>query len=239
MSPSDALAQVKEAVAAATSVHIVGTGTTGGQPLALNLKLVKDKGGAGHVTVNGLSFDIVRIGDKAYFKGSSSFWSKFGGSAAAQLFNGKWLMAPANKGELASFTPLTNLTALTNQVLASHGTLKMGDTTEINGQPAVAIVDQSNGGTLYVATTGPAYPLKLTPGKGKGAITFSDWDQPVHARGAREADRLQQADRRLEVGAARSTGARDPRPRSAARRRPRPTVTPAPRRRRPRAAPRG
>jgi len=179
MSPSDALAEVKDAVTGATSVHIVGTGSTGGQPLGLNLKLVKGKGGAGHITVNGLSFDIIRIGDKAYFKGSSSFWSKFGGSAAAQLFNGKWLMAPANKGELASFTPLTNLTALTNQVLASHGVLKMGATTEINGQPAVAIVDQSNGGTLYVATTGPAYPLKLTPGKGKGAIAFSDWDQPV------------------------------------------------------------
>ena len=179
MSPTDALTQVKDAVNSATSVRIVGTGTSSGQPLALNLKLVKGKGGAGHITVNGLSFDIIRIGDKAYFKGSSSFWSKFGGSAAAQLFNGKWLVAPANKGELASFTPLTNLTALTNQVLSSHGTLKMGDTTEINGQPAVAIVDQSNGGTLYVATTGPAFPLKLTPGKGQGAITFSDWNQPV------------------------------------------------------------
>jgi hypothetical protein len=179
MSPSEALAQVKAAVNSATSVHIVGAGTSGGQPLALNLKLVKGKGGAGHITVNGLSFDIVRIGDTAYFKGSSRFWSKFGGSAAAQLFKGKWLMAPANKGELASFTPLTNLTALTNQVLASHGALKMGDTTEINGQPAVAIVDKSNGGTLYVATTGPAFPLKLTPGKGQGSINFSDWNQPV------------------------------------------------------------
>ncbi len=179
MSPADALKQVKEAVSSATSVRIVGTGKTGGQPLALNLKLVKGKGGAGHITVNGLSFDIIRIGDKAYFKGSSSFWTKFGGSAAAQLFNGKWLMAPANKGELASFTPLTNLTALTNQVLASHGTLKMGDTTEINGQPAVAIVDKTNGGTLYVATTGPAFPLRLSSGEGQGSINFSDWNQPV------------------------------------------------------------
>jgi hypothetical protein len=180
MSPTDAIAQVKKDVATATSVHIVGVGSTGGSPLALNLKLVKGKGGAGHITVNGLSFDIIRIADKAYFKGTSSFWSHFGGTAAAQLFKGKWLMAPANKGQLASFTPLTNITALTNQVLSTHGTLKMGETTEINGQPAVAIIDQTNGGTLYVATTGPAFPLKLVAGKGsKGAITFSEWNQPV------------------------------------------------------------
>ncbi len=99
MSPSDALAQVKEAVAAATSVHIVGTGTTGGQPLALNLKLVKGKGGAGHIAVSGLSFDIIRIGDKAYFKGSSkASGASSRGSAAAQLFNGKWLDGAGEQG---------------------------------------------------------------------------------------------------------------------------------------------
>ena len=182
MTPAQILAKVKQDVAGAKSVHIYGSGTSGGSSIALNLKLVKDKGGAGHLAEGGLAFDIVRIGDTAYFKGSKKFWGNFTKSEALQgFFAGKWLRASATTGDLASFAPLTDIVKLTNQILASHGTLEKGSTTTIDGHKAIAIVDKSDGGTLYVATDGPAYPLELLPGSksGTGKITFGEWNKAV------------------------------------------------------------
>jgi hypothetical protein len=180
MTAAQALTAVKHAVAQATSVRISGTAQAGGKPLTLDLELAAERGGAGHVTAGGISFDIIRIGRQAYVRGDRRFWANFTESAALQtLLAGKWLSAPADSAALASLTPVTNLTALLNEILAGHGPLTMGDTTEIDGTPAIAIVDGATGGKLYVATTGPAYPLELQ-GKGKtGAVTFKDWDVPV------------------------------------------------------------
>lgn len=181
MTPTQILAQVKQAVAAAKTVHVYGSGASAGSKISLNLKLVAGKGGSGHLAEGGLAFDIIRIGKVAYFRGDQKFWSNFTKSGLAQLFAGKWLSASAVTGDLASFTPLTDISALTNQILASHGTITVGPTTTVNGQQAIELIDKTQGGTLYVATNGPAYPLLLKSGKanGNGQITFADWNKPV------------------------------------------------------------
>ena len=171
------VADAKAAVADATSVHIAGAGSANGTTLALDLHLVADKGGEGRVTANGITFDMVRIEDTAYFKADASFWKNFGPSAAALLLQGRWLKAPANTGQLATFTPLTDIDKLFNALLGSHGTLAKGDETTINGQPAIAVNDTTQGGTLYVATTGKPYPLAVQK-SGKGRIDFTEWDEP-------------------------------------------------------------
>ena len=57
--------------------------------------------------------------------------------------------------------------------------MKTGTST-VKGQAAVGVKDTSQSGTLYVATTGLAYPVRITKhGAGGGTITFSEWDQPV------------------------------------------------------------
>lgn len=172
---------MQAAVAHARSVHVVGGGTSGGTAIALDLKLVRNRGGAGHIAVGGLGFDIIRIGNKLYFKGERKFLVHYAGSAAAQLLAGKWFVVSSSTTGFGSFAPLTDLKALISQILSSHGALKKGSTTTIGGQPAIAVIDKTNGATLYVATTGPAYPLALTPSakRGKGAIKFSSWNQAV------------------------------------------------------------
>jgi len=177
--PQEIVTSVKAAVKNATSVHFVGGGSSNGQTLALNLKLEKGKGGTGTVSFSGVTIQIVKDGDKLYFKGGSAFLKQYAGQAAS-LLAGKWLYVPSTMNGFSSFTPLTNMTQLIDKILASHGTLAKGQTTTIDGQPAIAIVDKTNGGTLYVATTGPAYPLELKPKTGnKGLVRFTDWDQPV------------------------------------------------------------
>jgi hypothetical protein len=174
------VASMREAVANAKSVHVVGAATTGGTSMALELKLVTGKGGAGHIAIDGLGFDIVRIGNKIFFKGQKKFLVHYAGPTA-QLLAGKWFVVKAGTRGFGSLAPLTSLDGLVSQILSTHGKLEKGATTTIDGQPAIAIKDSTSGGTLFVATTGPAYPLRLTPGptKGKGVIDFRDWDQPI------------------------------------------------------------
>ncbi len=169
------VADAKAAALAASSVHVSGSA---GTALVINLRLVAGKGGEGRMTANGLAFDIIRIDDSAYFRGDASFWRQFGGNAAATLFKGKWLKAPAATGRLASLTPLTDISKLFTAMFASHGTLTVGKETTIGGQPAIGIVDRSEGGTLYIATTGKPYPVAIRK-SGSGAINFDEWDKVV------------------------------------------------------------
>jgi len=169
------VADAQAAALGASAVHVSGSA---GANLAVNLHLVAGKGGEGQMRANGLTFQIVRIGNDAYFKGDATFWRHIGGGAAAALLNGRWLKAPAASGRLASLTPLTDITKLFNSIFASHGTLVVGKATSVSGHPAIAVDDKTQGGTLFVATTGKPYPLALRK-HGSGSITFDEWDAPV------------------------------------------------------------
>jgi hypothetical protein len=187
---------VDDAIAAAstaTSVHIVGSVLNAGKPLKLDLNLANGQGGTGMVTVNGLAFNTIRIGTKAYFKGGAAFWSHFGGSGLGTQLNGRWVEASATTGDLASFTPLTDLKELFTSVLGTHGPLeKATNQLKINGEPAIAIIDSGSNNTLFIAADGPPYPLKLAEKDGH-SVTFDRWNQPVSLEApanAAELDKL-------------------------------------------------
>ncbi len=180
-SPTEILAATKAAADSATSVHVAGTLNSGGSLITLDLNLIAGHGGRGQISEGGLSFELIVVEDTVYIKGSPSFYSHFGGAAAAQLFQGKWLRAPATSGELASLAPLTNLATLLNQTLSGHGTLVKGATTTIVGQPVIELRDTAKDGSLFVATTGQPYPIEIVKrgGSETGHVSFTHWDEPV------------------------------------------------------------
>ena len=125
-------------------------------------------------------FKLILAGNTAYISGSTAFYKHLGGTAAAQLLAGKWLKVPTTTGEFASFSSLTDMRKLIDTTLASHGTLQKGATSTVGGQQAVAVTDTTNGGALYVATTGKPYPLQISKGGSEsGTISFDRWNQPV------------------------------------------------------------
>jgi hypothetical protein len=180
-SPEQILEASKQAARQASSVHIVGTITSEGKPITLDMELLAGKGGKGTISQEGFKIQIIQTGGAVYINGSSDFYKHVTGSApAAALLQGKWLKAPANSGELASLAELTDLSKLIDTALASHGTLSKGEETTIEGQKAIPLKDKTKGGTLYVAATGKPYPLQISKeGKESGKVTFNRWDQPV------------------------------------------------------------
>ncbi len=179
-SANEILTATGKAADAATSVHVSGQLTSGSERLTLDLDLQAGKGGRGQVAEKGLSFELISLGSTLYIKGSPAFYKKFAGNAAAQLFQGKWLKAPSNSGELAELGSLTDLHKLIEDVLVGHGKLAKGATSTVNGQKAVAINDTTKGGTLYVAATGTPYPIQISKtGSEAGIVKFENWNKPV------------------------------------------------------------
>jgi hypothetical protein len=179
-SPTQILAATKKVADAATSVHVSGSLVSGGTPISIDVNLIAGKGGRGKLSQNGLAFELIEVANTVYIKGSSSFYKHIGGSAAAQLLQGKWLKAPASSSGFASIGQLTNLRQLVDQTLADHGTLSKSGTTTIQGQKVVGVTDKGKGGTLYIAATGKPYPVQISRnGAGTGTITFDRWNEPV------------------------------------------------------------
>jgi hypothetical protein len=177
--PNDIATAASGAVSKVNSVHVAGAVASGSSRFTINLSLVNGKGGTGSMSQGGLSFKIITVNQEVYINGSPTFWRQFGGASAAQLLSGKWLKAPAN-GQFASLAMLTNVRQLFSQLLSTHGTLAKGKTTTVRGQKVVAVDDKSNGGTLYVATTGKPYPIEIVKnGTNGGRVDFDQFNQPV------------------------------------------------------------
>jgi hypothetical protein len=195
--PTEILAAATAAADSASSVHVSGSIVSGGSPITLDLELVSGKGGRGQISEGGLSFNLIQVDDTAYISGSPAFYSHFGGPAAAQLLEGKWLKAPASSGSFSSLGSLTDLNQLLNTALSDHGALSKGPTTTIDGQPVLSVSDASHGGNLYVATTGKPYPIEISKaGKTGGTISFSDWNAPVTLTAPKDAIDLSQLESR-------------------------------------------
>jgi hypothetical protein len=179
-SAAQILTDTKAAAQSATSVHYVGTINQNGSSLHLDMQLVAGKGGKGTITIGGHKIDIVRIGQKVYFKGDEAFYRQYAGKAAAQLLAGKWIAAPSTSGNFASFTPLTDIGKLFG-LIKTKGTTSKGAQSTVDGQKVIAITSSVPGtGTIYVATTGKPYPVELAGPSGKaGSLHFSDWNGTV------------------------------------------------------------
>jgi hypothetical protein len=188
--PDQLVADTLAAAKSARSVHVVASGIVeSGQQLSFDLHLVSNRGGAGSISLGKLKFDMVRIGKFAYFKGGADLWSQFGGSALVALFKNRWVRGSATTGDLASFTPLTDISQLFTAILTSHGKLVRGGRKTIGGRSAIGIVDtsKSGGGTLWVAASGPPYPLELTQSAGHGVISFDGWNSAVRLAAPKNA----------------------------------------------------
>lgn len=174
-SAEQVVADARRAALAASIVHVTGAGIDNGTPLKLDLWLANGRG-KGHLEERGAGFDVVRVGDTMYVRGSSAFLKRFAGTAAAALLHDRWLKAPATKGPLAALAPLTDKKTFVEASLGQHGTLENRGETERNGRKVVRIADTTQGGSLYVAAQGTPYPVSLAGGRAQGDVRFSGWN---------------------------------------------------------------
>ena len=145
-----------------------------GEKLKLDVN-INNTDTSGTIEVNGAAVEILKVGTDLYFKGSDAFWKsidKDNGEKIAILLKDKWAKAPTSDKQLSAFASIVD----PDKLLDPDGTITKGSAKDINGTPAIGLVtSKADGGTLYVATTGEPYPLRLEGPPGEEAIDLSEF----------------------------------------------------------------
>jgi hypothetical protein len=180
--PAQIAAAAVKALASARSVHMKGTVRESGARYTFDFVLTRAsaKGSmtAPMLGVKHAQFDFVVAEGKLFIR-SSTLWQKAGGPAAAELLNGRWVVLP--KASFHDF-PFRNIRLFARSIhCGSSGKPRMaGAVTMINGRPAIPVKCADS--IVYVATTGPPFPLRAVPATHtaqKGAVDFIAYNVPV------------------------------------------------------------
>lgn len=176
LSADEILAKATEAAKGATAVRVSGAM----EELELDISLVKGRGATGSITQDGAKAEIIVVDDEIFLKGDEAFYQSLGGDAIVRLLGDKWLKVPAGGEGFESFEQITDMDALLGQALKPEGeTLTKGEVTDLDGTPAVPLRTDRRKGTLYIATEGEPFPLKIIGDGDRGEITFDGWNEPA------------------------------------------------------------
>jgi hypothetical protein len=182
----------------ATSVHVIGRLKEQGDTVTLDLRLGQTTA-QGSVTIGGAKLRILRAGRRLYLRGRG-FWEKAAGAQVANLVGERWVLAPESGSGGQAFAGLVRFTLVSgfaDEVLTLKGTATKGGTGTVDGKPAVA-VKSSEGDSLWVATSGTPYPLRLEPSQPDAGerLDLREYNAPVPVTtppaDALDLDKLQQ-----------------------------------------------
>jgi hypothetical protein len=197
VSPRQILAKATKAQSGARSFTVTGLVRDGSQTTGLKVTASSTGNGFGSVSLNGETVQIIKVGPNVYFRSGSAFWAKQGGATAAELFANKWVEGPASNADFSQLASFFSTAQLTSQFLgdsSSSAILSRAGTSSINGQPVLVLKghDRTNsaGGSIFIATTGQPYVIRVSLAKGGGAtgvVTFSRFNAPVNPRAPKGA----------------------------------------------------
>jgi hypothetical protein len=173
-SPADVLQEAAAALEAAKSVRVMVTGPSGQTHADIR---IQDGNATGTVTQAGDQLRLTIIGSDGYINADQAGLKIFGEPPSVQrLAAGRWLKVPAS-----DFTGLT-LAALASTLTAYQGPLEPKVRQAILNGKKVVVVSWQDGGKVYVANTGPAYPLhaEFKTGPNAGLADFIEYGAPLH-----------------------------------------------------------
>lgn len=169
--------QISTAVKTVTSVHISGTVDENNAPVTLNMGLLSNGDMSGTITTGKTTVTIISVNNASYILVTPAFLkSAIGPAAGCDGLCGKYVKVSG--GQQASLTQGIDLTSMTKAFTTLRGVAAAGTTT-FDGQKVFIYKDPQDSATVYVAATGPAYPLRIV-GKDLGTtatLVFSDWNQ--------------------------------------------------------------
>jgi hypothetical protein len=183
-SPRQILAAAKAAAEGADSVHVVSEASQGRLKSSFDLRLSRD-GGRGKVSLLGLDFELIRIGQTVYAKGDRAFYARLGAvlGKLPRIPEGSWLKGSASSGPLAQLASFTDMTGELARLLSTPGPVAKGARATVKGQQAITLKEKTKvyEGALYVAATGTPYPVEQVKsgGRERGKTSFSGWGPPV------------------------------------------------------------
>jgi hypothetical protein len=182
LAPDQILEKARAAAKAAASVHLKGTVATSDSGTAVDLRYSRDAGTVGTVTQNGQSIQLV-YSQGLFFKAAPDTWTELtGDSRAGELLGDRWVKIPPQAAGFESVTTLATFNRFIDKALSAEGGLAKTEAKTVRGLNVVGVVEKANNETLYVATEGEPYPVRVQSDTGRGALDFLDWNEPVEVQ---------------------------------------------------------
>jgi hypothetical protein len=175
LGPKKILAQAEKAAMSARSVRIVGESPAA----ALDLVVTKDSSD-GQRTAGDTTLKTRVVSGTIYIKGDQAYWTAAFNKKKAKKIGDKWVAGDLDNPKLESFRQTSTMKPIMKQFLRVSGPAEVGEVAVAQDQPAVPVTSQA--GTLWVATTGKAYPLLITsaPETGEDSqVDFTQWNKKV------------------------------------------------------------
>ena len=166
------------ALTAASSVHVRGTFTADRRGERFDMRF-EGHSASGSFTFKGAPVQTVTYGGSMYMKAGTDGWTAMGNPRnTAAMMAGRWFKVGPGSAQRMSPLSLSFFTAeLAAHAKAAQATIRRGT---LAGRQVVIITYQ-DGSKLYVATTGPAYPLRFdVAGDTGGQRDFSDYGTAFH-----------------------------------------------------------
>jgi hypothetical protein len=169
----EVVADAAAALEQAGAFTVRGTATRVGQQVTVDVH-VQGEDSAGTYTVDGGTVQFVRLGGVTYVQGTPRLWSAAGvpTETATQLSN-TWFMVPDGMAALDAPHAIDQMAAEL-RIPGESPVVDAVRTTTLDGAP-VHVVAQADGGELWVAASGPAYPLHADDWGADTKLTFSDF----------------------------------------------------------------
>jgi hypothetical protein len=169
---------------------------SGDQQIGLDLALDTDGTCVGTMTIGDGTAQIMSVDGSSYLKGDTAFWESSGGEGSGkvmeEMVGDRWAKLPGGQGGFESFCDLDGLLDEFGGSDASSATVEKGEEGEVDGQPALKLTSDEDGGTtsLWVATSGEDhFILKIErSGNDGGDITLSGFNEPVDATAPSDED---------------------------------------------------
>ncbi|MDY7087941.1 MAG: hypothetical protein SYR96_22900 [Actinomycetota bacterium] len=172
------LEKAKAALTQAKSFHFKGSMKADEGKIGLDFKIAGEDV-FGTMSLDGPKVQLLAVDGKKYIKPDAAFWKMSGGAeqgpVVAQLVGDRWVLVKAGDKSFEGMFSTTDV----SELLEPEGTVTKGAVKDVDGKPAITLTDGgADGGTLYIATTGEPYPLKLEgPTPADGALTFTEFGE--------------------------------------------------------------
>ncbi|NGO81361.1 hypothetical protein G6045_37735 [Streptomyces sp. YC504] len=187
--------QAVEATSSAKSLRVKGT-VPDAELGAITLDMAMDTKGvcAGSMSVGGQGkAEIVNDGrtvymkyDEAFLRAQSKGEAKAEVDAAVDMLGDRWVKTSATGEGSEDLKAFCDLDQLLGEFKGGDSAARKGKVTTVDGQEAITLTENDGSGTytIYVATKGKPYLLKLTSDAAKDGedLTFTDYDKPVDAK---------------------------------------------------------
>ena len=177
MEPDAIVEKAKAALTEAKSFRVKGNVREDSQSFGVDFK-IRGADVIGAMTIGKAKVEVVRVGKQQFIRPNHAFWKMSAGSAKQAetimtVLNGRWVKVSAKD---KNFTELFSVTDV-DKLLDPDGKVVKGEIQTVDGKQAIALKDSgSEPGTLFVATEGEPYPLRIDgPTPADGGIRFSDF----------------------------------------------------------------